>query len=128
MQTKIAPDGYTTVSPYLLVDDVDGLIEFIRLVFDGIVVQRQIRPDGSPGHAEVRVGDSLIMMGGSSSVPAHLHVYVADVDATYALALSLGAVVVQEPAMQAHGDRMAGVQDRFGNTWWIASPAHEKRQ
>lgn len=118
----VIPEGYHSVSPYLLASDVSGLIDFLKATFDATEVERHHRPDGSIGHAEVRIGDSIVMMGGTPETsPVHLHVYVADVDETYARALRAGATSVHEPSLQYYGDRMGGITDPLGNTWWIAT-------
>lgn len=119
---KTPPPGYHAVAPYLIVADVQSLIEFLKATFGATEIERHQRPDGSIGHAEVRIGDSVVMMGGmAETLPAHLYVYVPDVDATYARALGAEATSVREPALQYYGDRMAGIKDPLGNTWWIAT-------
>jgi PhnB protein len=122
---KPIPDGYHTVTSYLVVRDVPRLIEFVRQAFGATEVTRAARPDGSIMHAEVMVGDSRVMMGepasGSPPMPACLHLYVVDTDALYHLALQAGATSLREPTDQFYGDRMAGVQDPLGNQWWIAT-------
>jgi PhnB protein len=116
------PRGYHSVSPYLIVNDVPRLIEFLIATFDATEIERRQRPDGSVGHAEVRIGDSVVMMGGSAeSMPAHLYVYVDDVDATYARGLRGGATSVREPELQYYGDKIGGFKDAFGNTWWVGT-------
>jgi PhnB protein len=80
---------------------------------------------GRIAHAEVRIGDSVIMMGGATeqwpAAPAALYVYVEDTDAAYQRGLAAGATSLQEPADQFYGDRTAGVRDRFGNQWFIGT-------
>ena len=126
--TNSIPAGYHAVTPYLVVNGVADLIEFIKEVFDGEEIQRTPRPDGSIQHARVRVGDSPVMMGepvgDMKPMPATLYVYVDDPDATYERALRAGASSVREPADQFYGDRNAGVQDASGNQWWMA--VHEE--
>lgn len=123
--TNPIPDGYHTVTPYLVVKGVADLIEFIKEVFDGEEIWITPRPDGSIQHARVRVGDSPIMMGEPvgdiTPMPATLYVYVDDPDATYERALKAGATSVRAPADQFYGDRNAGVQDASGNQWWMAA-------
>ena len=81
--------------------------------------------DGAIRHGEVEIGDSRVMLADatneSPAVPAMLHLYVEDVDAVYRAALEAGAESVREPTDQFYGDRMAGVNDAFGNQWWIAT-------
>ncbi|TDJ62146.1 MAG: VOC family protein [Proteobacteria bacterium] len=122
--TNSIPDGYHTVTPYLVVKGVADLIEFIKEVFDGEDMWIESRSDGSIQHARVRVGDSPIMMGepvgDMTPTPATLYVYVDDPDAAYERALKAGAISVREPADQLYGDRNASVQDASGNRWWMA--------
>lgn len=123
--TNPAPEGYHTVTPYLIVNRVTELIAFIKEVFQGVEIRITPRPDGSIQHARVRVGDSPIMMGEAvgdvTPMPAILYVYVDDPDATYERALKAGATSIREPADQFYGDRNAGVRDASGNQWWMAS-------
>jgi len=120
------PEGYHTVTPYLVVDDVPGLIEFVKAAFGAAERMRNLRPDGTVSHAEVEIGDSIVMMGepqdAGSTMPGMIHLYVSDVDATYEQALWAGGSSLREPADQPYGDRMAGIKDQFGNQWWIATP------
>jgi PhnB protein len=119
------PPGYSTVSPYLNVVGADRLIDFMQQVFDAQEQERILRSDGVIMHAEVRIGDSVVMLGevgeGMPATPAMLHVYVPDADAAYQRALAAGATSVQAPADQPHGDRLGGARDDFGNFWWFAT-------
>ena len=123
------PEGYHAVTPYLVVRDVNGLIAFLQKVFDAKEGERMPRPDGSIAHAEVRIGDSTIMMGeaiGSEEImPAMLYVYLEDTDTAYQRALAAGATSLREPRDEFYGDRSAGVQDPFGNQWWLATRLEE---
>jgi PhnB protein len=127
MSTKWKPDGYSSVSPYLMVDGARRVIDFLKQVFNGIELRRQDAPDGSIRHVEVRLEDgSVIMMadggGDYPAFPAWMHVYVPDVDATYQRALKAGSLSVQEPKQnEGEVDRRGGVKDPAGNTWWIAT-------
>ncbi|MGH9912813.1 MAG: VOC family protein [Nitrososphaeraceae archaeon] len=124
---KPIPDGYHTVTPYLLVQGADKLIDFVKKAFDAKETERYSMPDGSVGHAELRLGDSVIMlseaMGGEDykSTTAGIHLYVENCDATYQRALEAGATSSMQPADQFYGDRSAGVKDQFGNQWWIST-------
>ncbi len=124
MAVKPIPDGYHSVTPYLTVPDAAGLIEFLRRAFGAQEVHRFTR-DGAVSHAEVRIGDSVVMLGQAGGewqpMPAALHLYVPDADAVYRRALQAGAASLREPADQFYGDRMAGVRDPAGNYWWIAT-------
>jgi PhnB protein len=124
MAAKPVPEGYHTVSPYVVVDSLDELIEFLVRTFDAKEIMRA--PGGGGGtHAEVRIGDSVVMIGqsmtGFAPTSASFYVYLADVEGAYRRALKAGASSLEEPADQSYGDRRAGVKDRFGNTWWIAT-------
>ena len=122
---KPIPDGYHTVTPYLVVRDAPRLIEFLQQAFGATELMRSLRPDGGVMHAEVSIGDSRVMIGETSGawppMPGCVHLYVVDTDALYHLALQAGATSLREPANQFYGDRMAGVQDPVGNQWWIAT-------
>ena len=122
---KPIPDGYHTVTPYLIVEGVAELIDFLKQAFDGVETERMPGPDGKVGHGEVRIGDSVVMMGEASGewkpMPGSIYLYVNDTDATYKRALDAGATSVMEPADQFYGDRNAGVKDASGNMWWIAT-------
>jgi PhnB protein len=120
-----APAGYSTVSPYLIVDGAERTIEFVERVFGAEQFRSFTAPEGGILHAEVRIGDTVVMIAdGNENWPpigANVHVYVADVDATYRAALDAGATSVQEPARQGDEDRRGGVRDPGGTTWWIAT-------
>ena len=122
---KHIPDGYQAVIPYLVVQDVAGLVDFLVRVFDGKEGHRSMRPDGTIMHTEVRIGDSVVMMGGANDqwkpMPSSLYVYVPDTDAAYRRAIAAGATSLMEPADQFYGDRNAGVKDPAGNFWWIGT-------
>ena len=125
MSVNPIPEGYHTVTPYIVVDDVDRLLDFLNAAFDATEKERVPSQDGRTGHAEVTIGDSYVMMGraqeGFPALPCSLYLYVADADATYAQALAAGATSVQEPVDMFYGDRNAGVKDPAGNTWMIAT-------
>jgi PhnB protein len=124
-RVKPIPDGYHTVTPYLVVRDVPRLIQFLEQAFGATEVMRHPRPDGTVMHAEVQIGDSRVMMGeppdGTPPMPASIHLYAVDTDALYHLALQAGATSLREPADQFYGERTAGVRDPVGNQWWIAT-------
>ena len=125
MTVKPVPDGYHTVTPYLVVQDVAGLTDFLEQAFDAQEMVRMGSPGGSIMHAEVRIGDSMVMMGEAGEnnppMPAMLHLYLEDADAAYRRALEAGAISLREPEDQFYGDRTAGVKDDFGNQWWLAT-------
>lgn len=125
MAVKPRPDGFHTVTPYLVVDGAARVIDFATAAFDAQEVLRLDAPGGRIGHAELRIGDSLVMLGDAHGehqpMQAMLHLYVDDVDATYQRALAAGATAVQAPVDQFYGDRSGGVRDACGNLWWIAT-------
>ena len=119
------PDGYHTITPYLVVEGVPKLIEFLKQAFAAEEVGRMARPDGGVMHAEVKIGDSKLMMGEPmgdwKAKPCSLYLYVEDVDAVYQRAIQAGATSVREPSNQFYGDRPGGVIDPSGNYWGIAT-------
>lgn len=119
------PKDHNAVSPYLLVSNVKAQLAFLNAVFGSTELHKWELPDGSVKHAEVRIDDSVIMMGerpdGRDPMHCSTHVYVPDVDATYKAALAAGATSVSEPKDQPYGDRSAGVKDAEGNIWWIGT-------
>lgn len=120
------PDGYSTVSPYLIVNDAPEVIRFLQVAFGATRLRHYDMPDGSIMHAEVRIDDTVVMLGEAGeawpAIPAHIHVYVDDVDAVYRRAVEAGGEPVQEPARRGDDpDRRGGVKDPGGNTWWIAT-------
>jgi PhnB protein len=126
MPLSSKPSGYSTVSPYLIAAGAQGVIDFLKRTFEAEELRRYDLPDGSIMHAEIRIGDTVVMLGDAGenwpAVPAHLHVYVDDVDAIYRRALEAGGVPVQSPVRKGQDpDRRGGVKDPAGNTWWIAT-------
>lgn len=122
---RFKPDGYTTVSPYLIVDGASRTIDFLTRVFGATEVRRFPDGTGKIRHSEVRVGDTVVMIAdgadGWPPMQAHVHVYVEDVDATFKLALEAGATAVQQPTKKDDPDKRGGVKDAGGTTWWIAT-------
>ena len=125
MAVKPVPDGFHTLTPYLIVEGVPKLINFLEKAFDAKVKHCSKRPDGTIMHAEVQIGNSIAMMGEASdqwkALPCALYMYVVDADATYKRALEAGATSLMEPADQFYGDRNGGVKDPVGNLWWIGT-------
>jgi uncharacterized glyoxalase superfamily protein PhnB len=119
-------DTYRTVTPYLLVPDADAELAFLKSAFGGTETSCQRNPDDTVTHAEIKIGDSLVMLGQAGGPwkprPAALYLWVDDVDATYAKALRAGATSESEPEDKPYGHRNAGVIDRNGVTWWIGAP------
>ena len=125
MAVKPIPDGYHTVTPYLIVPGAAKLIDFLKQAFDARESFRMASPEGRIMHAEVRIGDSVVMMSDTGQEaqprPCMIYLYVNDVDATYKRALQAGATSLREPANQFYGDRSAAVKDPAGNDWGIAT-------
>jgi PhnB protein len=125
------PDGYHSVNPYIVVDGVEGLIEFLGVVFGGVEKGgREIRHDGTIGHADVRIGDSVVMLSEATpeypARPCVQFAYVDDVDVVFEKALAAGAKPIIEPSEQPWGDRVGGFYDPYENRWWVAT--HSKDQ
>ena len=125
MAVNPIPEGYHTVTPYLIVEGAAGLLDFAKSAFGAEERFRMAAPDGSIGHAEVMIGDSIVMLADAGEEwparPAFIYLYVEDCDAMYERALAAGATSVREPADQFYGDRNATVRDSVGNTWGIAT-------
>jgi PhnB protein len=117
---------YRTLTPYLCVPDADVEMRFLKTAFGATETSCNRNAEGKVMHAELTVGDSLVMVGQSSGqwkpLTAALYLWVSDVDATYARALEAGATSESAPEDKPYGHRNAGVVDRNGITWWIASP------
>jgi uncharacterized glyoxalase superfamily protein PhnB len=122
---KPIPEGFHTVTPYLIVDRAAEVIEFAKRAFGAQVTFQMINKDGSIGHSELRIGDSMIMLSSArdqwKAMPAMIHLYVDNSDAWYAKAIEAGAESVMPIADQFYGDRSGGVKDAAGNYWWIAT-------
>jgi len=125
MAAKPIPEGYHSITPYLVVDGASRLIDFLKQAFGAEETFRMPMPDGKIGHAEVKIGDSVVMMGDAGAqmppMPAMLYLYVNDADTTYKRALQAGATSLNEPMDQFYGDRSGAVKDPVGNHWWIAT-------
>jgi uncharacterized glyoxalase superfamily protein PhnB len=121
------PVGYATVTPYLIVHGGLGFINFMENVFGAKTKEKIMQDEHTVMHAELEVGDSIIMLADSTEkfapMPAGLFIYVEDADASYAKAIKSGAKSVMEVADQEYG-RSGGVLDPYGNTWWITTPPH----
>jgi PhnB protein len=133
MSVKPIPAGHHTVTPYMAVKDGVKALEFYKKAFGATEVMKLIMPDGRLGHAEIRIGDSLIMLadefpeyGGKSpqtlgGSPVNIHLYVEDVDSFFQKAVAAGAREAKPIMDQFYGDRSGQLQDPFGHLWWIAT-------
>lgn len=125
MPVKPIPDGYHTITPYLIVKDVDMQIDWMKRALGAVEKHVSPGPDGKAMHAELRVGTSNVMLGRAAEQwPAQqgmYYLYVEDCDAWHERAVAEGARSVMEPADQFYGDRNAGVVDPAGISWWFAT-------
>jgi PhnB protein len=125
MATKPIPEGYHTITPFLTVQGAAKLIDFLKQVFAATEIECMANADGTIKHAEMRIGDSVVMISESQGewkpMPGAFYVYVADVDAVYNRALTAGATSLMAPTNTLYGNRESGVKDQFGNYWWIAT-------
>ena len=133
MAVKPIPEGYHSVTPYLVLDDATRALEFYKKAFGAVEVLRMPAPGGKIGHAEIKIGDSHVMLADESPEMGHrsarsfggspisLMVYVPDVDAQVAQAVAAGGKLVRPVADQFYGDRVGGVADPFGHRWFIAT-------
>ena len=133
MSVKPIPEGYHSVTPYLIVRGAAAAIEFYTKAFGAVELFRFPAPDGKIGHAEIKVGDSPIMLADEypdmgyngpqspGSSPVSLMIYVADVDAVFNQAVTMGATVKEALQDKFYGDRMGTVIDPFGHRWHLAT-------
>lgn len=126
MKTQYKPDGYASVSVYIMADGAQRVIDFLTASLQASPLRRFESEDGSILHAEVQIDDTVVMIseagGNYPAFPVWLHVYVPDVDQTYQKMLAAGGHSVQAPAQrEGDPDRRGGVQDPAGNTWWIST-------
>lgn len=122
---KPVPEGFHTVTPFLIAKEAHKLIEFMQKAFNGKVTYMMKSDDGMVQHATVMIGDSTVMVSEGTEqyrpVSCMLHLYVEDSDAVYQSALKAGAESIREPKDEFYGDRSSGVRDSWGNQWWIAT-------
>ena len=116
---------YPAVAPYLIVNNADKLIEFLKKAFDFKEGVRHLQPDGTIMHAELSLNDSMVMISEASEQfppnPTMIHLFLNECDSFYDRALQAGATSITEPKDQEYGHRSAGVKDASGNQWWIAT-------
>lgn len=125
MAVQPIPTGFHTITPYLMVKGGAKLIEFLKEALGAEVKSISKVPDGAIMHASLRIGDSMVMMsdarGSWEAMPACLYLYVPNVDQLYERAMKAGAGSINAPRDEFYGDRMAGITDPSGNTWWLAT-------
>jgi uncharacterized glyoxalase superfamily protein PhnB len=130
--------GFRAITPYLFAQNVSRVIEFIAKAFGAAEVYRKERSDGAITHAEIRIGDSMLMVGEATAqfgpMPTSIYLYVADSDSVYQKALEAGGISVFPIMTLPNGERYGGVKDPCGNIWWIAThvedvpPEEEERR
>ena len=133
MGVNAIPDGYYSLTPYLVISGAAEAIEFYKKAFGATEVMRMPGPEGKIGHAEIKIGDSHIFLAdehpeqghvGPKTVggtPVGIMIYIEDVDARFAAAIAGGATGKRPPEDQFYGDRMAAITDPFGHNWMIAT-------
>jgi len=119
------PAGYHTVTPYVMLSGVENFITFLTNAFGAESIEMMKDPNGRVMHAEVKIGDSMMMLGEPSenwpATPSGYYLYVEDCDALFNKAVAAGATVISPVADQFYGDRSGGVKDAWGNLWWIST-------
>jgi len=128
MSEARVPQGFHTATPYLAVPDAHKQIEFMKQVFGAEEKLRMPNADGSVGHAELKIGDSVIMTGDAGELRPMLYLYVDNVDEVYKRALVAGATSLRKPEDQFYGDRSAQVKDPLGNIWFLATAKEDVPQ
>lgn len=133
MSVKPIPDGYASVTPYLIINGAAQAIDFYKKVFNARERMRMPKPGGKIGHAEIEIGGSVIMLADENpeynakgpqtigGTPVTIHVYVANVDEVYARAVAAGATQLRPVKNQFYGDRSGGFSDPFGHSWYVAT-------
>jgi PhnB protein len=131
-KAKPIPDGYHNVTPYLVIKGAAAAIDFYKKAFGAVEIMRMPQPDGRVGHAELKFGDSYVMMADEfpemdvvspktlGNSPVGLLLYVDDVDKTVERAVALGATIKKPVADQFYGDRNGTIEDPFGHKWTVA--------
>jgi uncharacterized glyoxalase superfamily protein PhnB len=124
-KVKPVPDGFHTVTPFLVVDDADAVIAFMQKAFKATFEHAPLRQGGKVRHATLQIGDARVMISNSSerasAMPTMLYVYVPNVDEVYAAAIAAGGTEIMPPADMFYGDRSGGVTDPGGNQWYIGT-------
>jgi PhnB protein len=133
MTTRPVPEGYSTITPYLIVTGAENAIEFYKKVFGATELMRFAQPDGKIGHAEIKIGNSMVMLADESPAMGYrspeslggsgtgIMLYVEDVDTVFQRALEAGAKTHQAVKDQFYGDRSGSLIDPFGHMWTVAT-------
>jgi len=133
MAVKPVPENFHTVTPYLTCGDGVKALEFYKAAFGAREMYKMLTPDGRLGHAEIRIGDSAVMLGGEcleygnkspqtlGGTPVNLYVYVEDVDTAFERAVAAGAKVRMPVMNMFYGDRTGQLEDPFGHVWSLAT-------
>jgi PhnB protein len=126
MTVNFIPKEHHTVTPYIMVEGVEAVMDFLIAAFGAESREVMKSPEGRVMHAQILVGNSMLMLAEARppewpSQPASFYLYLPDCDASYKRALASGGVSIMEPADQFYGDRHGGVKDTSGNSWWIAT-------
>jgi PhnB protein len=128
VKAQSIPEGFRTLTPYFTVQGVPRLIEFLKQAFEAVEVRCSMMPDGTVMNAELRIGDSMVMLGEAppnsadlKTMTSMLYMYVIDPDSVYERAVNAGGIAIREPADQIYGDRVGAIEDPCGNQWWIAT-------
>ncbi len=125
MSVEYKPKAYHTVTPFIYNTNIAETIDFTIAAFGATLKEKHLTPEGRIMHAEIIIGDSIIMMGEThgdmASLPVMLYLYVEDCDSVYKNAMAAGGKSLREPTTEFYGDRSSGVTDPWGNQWWIAT-------
>lgn len=122
MPEKFKPEGFNSVSPYLLVKDMMATLNFLKTVFNAQVIHQHTR-NNQLVHVSIKIDDSVVMLGQVDSTeelsPCHVHIYVQNIDSVFNKALKAGAVKIQSPEKRDDGDIRGAVRDINGVVWWL---------
>ncbi|MGI5165776.1 VOC family protein [Spirillospora sp. CA-253888] len=129
MSVQPVPAGYTTVTPWIIGRDTAGLMDYLAEAFDAEDLGRVANADGTIGHAEMRIGDAVVLMFDARpewpETPAFLRLYVPDAEEAHRRAVAAGGTSVTEVTHLAFGDKVGRVRDPFGNLWWLQTRVEE---
>jgi len=125
MERTFKPEGYNSVSPYFIIDGAQQFIDLLKQVFDATELRRYDMPDGKVMHAEMKIYDSVIMLGSASeqypALPIVVHVYVPNVDEVFDKAIKAGCVLIEAPKQKGDPDKRGSFKDFSGNMWSVAT-------